>query len=67
MAQRANAGYCACFTRPTTVALPSRYRVEEHSSAKAHGIQLWKNSGPWTVRDFAGTLYAHDSGYLPSA
>ena len=66
IAQRAKAGYCLYCTRPTHVALPSRYTVGEYSCHKAHGVQLWKDHGPWAARSFAATLYARDNGSVSS-
>ena len=66
MTQRAKVGYCPCCTRPTHVAARSRYMAGEYSGHKAHGIQLWKEHGPWAVRYFAATVYTRGTGCLPS-
>ena len=58
--QRAEARYCPCCARPAHVAAPSRY-----SAHKAHGLQLRKDHGPWTVRYFAVVVYESENGCLP--
>ena len=67
MTPRAKVGYCPCCAPPTHIAAPSRYQVGEYSAHKARGVQMRTDHGPRAVRYFAGAVYAHDSGYLPSA
>ena len=66
IARRAKVGYCQCCTRPTHIAVPSRYVVGEFSSSKASGISLWMERGPWAARYFAASLRAQDCGRPPS-
>ena len=37
----------------------------EVSGDKAHGLQWWREHGPWAARRFAACIYARPLGYLP--
>ena len=65
LAQRARVGNCPCCTRPTHVAVPTRYAVGEFSKERARGLALRTEHGPWAAQRCSASIYAQHWGYLP--